>query len=178
MCSAQTTVTPNLIITGLMGSGKTTVGRLVADRLQCNFVDTDEFIEKQYGPTSAIFAKADGDEQFRLLEQQVAEELAARHSLVIATGGRFLLSQSNIDSLLQSGKVISLYAELPELVDRLRKATNKTFRPRFSNARDKLRLMQMLQQKSDPFLSQFDCIDTTGVSAHDVAIKVCEWFKR
>ena len=76
----------NLVLTGFMGTGKTTVGRILADRLGYGFVDTDEVIESRAGPIPEIFDR-DGEEAFREMERSVARELSGRTGLVIATGG-------------------------------------------------------------------------------------------
>ena len=75
----------NVVLTGFMGTGKTTVGRLLADELGYEFVDTDELIEQRHGSIVDIFATR-GEEAFRRLEREVAAELARRSGLVISTG--------------------------------------------------------------------------------------------
>ncbi len=80
----------NVVLTGFMATGKTTVGRLLAERLGYEFVDTDQLIEQRHGPIPAIFRES-GEGEFRRLERSVADELAARRQLVISTGGRLLL---------------------------------------------------------------------------------------
>ena len=79
----------NVVLTGFMGTGKSTVGRLLAERLGYEFVDTDQLIVERYGPIPEIFA-TDGEAAFRAYEREVAGELAERQGLVIATGGRAL----------------------------------------------------------------------------------------
>ena len=80
----------NLILTGFMGTGKTTVGRLVARKLGREFVDTDLVIEERHGPIQEIFDRQ-GESAFRDIERTLAVELGQRKRLVIATGGRMLL---------------------------------------------------------------------------------------
>jgi len=71
-----------------MGTGKSTVGQLVATIMDRKFVDTDVYINSAYGPVSDILNKPDGDERFKRLEESVAVELSEQKDLVIATGGR------------------------------------------------------------------------------------------
>ncbi|MCO5206288.1 MAG: hypothetical protein M9928_14730 [Anaerolineae bacterium] len=83
-------MTQTIILTGFMGTGKSTIGRLLAERLNRPFVDTDDLIEQRSGkPISAIFAD-DGEATFRAWEATIARELAAANNLVVATGGAFL----------------------------------------------------------------------------------------
>ncbi len=80
----------NLVLTGFMGTGKTTVGHSLAGKLGMEFVDTDELIESRHGPISRIFAER-GEGAFREIEKAVASELGAKTGLVIATGRRMIL---------------------------------------------------------------------------------------
>lgn len=162
----------NVILTGLMGTGKTTLGRHVANKLNRTFIDTDEYIEAQFGPAASIFSQPNGDIQFRAIEEQVANELSAKQHCVISTGGRFMLNQSNIDVMQHTGVVVCLVAELSELVERLSNTTSTTYRPRFVQAEDKLKLMQQLEQQSASYFIQFKQITTTGRLIEDIAEEI------
>ena len=76
----------NVILTGFMGSGKSTVGVLLAEILVKEFVDTDTMIEQMHGPIPEIF-KSEGEEAFRQYEREISEQLELKENLVIATGG-------------------------------------------------------------------------------------------
>ncbi len=141
----------NLVLTGLMGSGKSTVGPLVAKILERNFIDTDEYIDRHFGPTVNIFNQPHGDVRFRMIEEMVARDLSAKDNLVIATGGRFMINQTNIDTIVENGIVICLVADLNEIVDRLLSSSAVTCRPRFTKAYDKYALMEELWQQSEPY---------------------------
>ena len=93
----------NVVLTGFMGTGKTTVGRLLADELGYEFVDTDELIEQRHGSIADLFATR-GEEAFRELERDVAAELARRSGLVVSTGGRMMLDPANVRALSASGQ--------------------------------------------------------------------------
>ena len=84
----------NVILTGFMGTGKTTVGRLLAERFDYEFVDTDRVIEQRHGPIPEIF-RDHGEGEFRRLERDVADELSERDRLVISTGGRLMVDAVN-----------------------------------------------------------------------------------
>lgn len=109
---------PNIVLTGFMGTGKTTVGRLLAQRLGWTFVDTDALIEARHGPIPAIFAEH-GEAHFRALERDVAAEVAGRHETVVATGGRMLLDPENEAALGATGVIVCLSASTEALVERL-----------------------------------------------------------
>lgn len=101
-----------------MATGKSTIGRLAAERLGRVFVDTDEIIEDRHGPIPEIFAEQ-GEEAFRDLERQVAAELAQRSDLVISTGGRMMLDGQNAAELSTTGDVICLTATSDEILARV-----------------------------------------------------------
>ena len=108
----------NVVLTGFMATGKTTVGRLLAERLGMGFVDTDELIESRHGPISEIFEQH-GEECFRDMERAVAQELSERRNLVIATGGRMMLDDRCAGFLEPSSAVVCLTANAETLIGRL-----------------------------------------------------------
>lgn len=115
----------NLVLTGFMGTGKTTVGRLVAEQLGRPFVDMDALIEQRAGLSiPAIFATR-GEAAFRRMERELCHELAARDGLVIATGGGALIDPVNRALMIGSGVVICLEASPDVLLARLQMQQNR-----------------------------------------------------
>lgn len=107
----------NIVLIGMMGAGKTTCGRLLAEKLGRPFVDCDEVIEGFAGrPISEIFA-ADGEEAFRDLESAVIRELSRQEGLVIATGGGAVLRQANVSALRDNGTILFLNRPAGEIFD-------------------------------------------------------------
>ena len=104
---------------GMMGCGKTTVGRVLSKRLGVEVVDTDALIEEKYGKISSIFA-TQGESYFRDLETECAKELADCDGLVIAVGGGFVLRQENVECLKKQGKIVYLSASKGTLLARLK----------------------------------------------------------
>jgi len=109
----------NIILTGFMATGKTTVGKTLATRLNYDFVDTDELIESRVGMTVAELFEERGEAAFRKLEAELALELADKSGLVIATGGRFMLDGDNAAVLERSGRVFCLVATPEEILQRV-----------------------------------------------------------
>ena len=98
----------NIILTGFMGTGKTTVGKLLAQRLGYRFVDTDELIQaRQKRSIPEIFTES-GEAAFRAMEREIAPELAAQEGLIISTGGGMMLDPANIVALAQKGQIFLL----------------------------------------------------------------------
>lgn len=114
----------NLILCGMMGCGKTTVGKALAESLAWGFFDTDERIVDSYGEISEIF-KQYGEDHFRRLEKEVVHTLVKKDRLVISTGGGLVLDEENVACLKDNGKVIYLQAKKETLVERLTGDSNR-----------------------------------------------------
>jgi shikimate kinase len=105
VCCGGGDLDKNIVLIGMPGCGKTTVGKLLAEKLETEFVDVDEFIEKKVGKTiSEIFEN--GEEYFRRLEEQAVSELSVKKSIVISTGGGVIKNYSNIELLHKNGVII------------------------------------------------------------------------
>lgn len=110
----------NIVLTGFMGTGKSTVGKLVARRLGWAFVDADDEIVRRAGmPIPQIFARF-GEPHFREIERDVCRDLAGRERTVIATGGGMLVDATNRDIMLVRGLVVCLVASPKTLARRLK----------------------------------------------------------
>lgn len=160
-----------------MGSGKTTLGKLVAKKLNRDFVDTDEYLVTKFGSAADILNQPDGDDLFRLTEEKVALDLSKERNLVISTGGRFMLNQRNIDLMRENGKIYCLQADLSEIVNRLIASSGETYRPRFAKAENKLELMEWLEKQSAPYYSQFKKIDTSGRPTEEISSEIVNLFE-
>ena len=115
----------NLFLVGMMGSGKTTLGRALAQRLDLPFADTDRMLVERTGvPVTTIF-EIEGEEGFRRRESAVLAELAAGEGRVVATGGGAVLSAANREMMRSGGTVIYLRARLDHLWERTRHDTSR-----------------------------------------------------
>ena len=105
----------NIVLIGYRGSGKTTVGRRLADRLKMRFVDTDDLIEERQGNPVSDIVKSHGWGHFRKLEKNTIEEISKEDHLIIAPGGGAVLDTDNVKALRENGFIIWLKAE-PEVL--------------------------------------------------------------
>ena len=135
-----------LVLVGLPGSGKSTVGRQLARRLGLPFTDTDHAIEQRIGCSIREFFDREGEPAFRDIEEAVIDELARSNAGVIATGGGAVLRPANRDHLRAGGHVIYLRSTPEELFRRLRHDTN---RPLLQVA-DPLARLRALYDERDP----------------------------
>src|SRR5690242_14857892 len=109
----------NLYLVGMMGAGKTTVGRLLARRLKLRFVDSDHEIEKRCGVKVPLIFDIEGETGFRAREAQTIADLAALEGIVLATGGGAVLAKENRERLAERGTVIYLRARPEDLYERV-----------------------------------------------------------
>ena len=159
----------NLVLTGFMGTGKTSVGKAIAERLGRTFVDTDTWIEQHAGKSvSAIFAE-DGEDRFRAYEAEVCEAFAEPCNLVIATGGWTLGPEENRAALQRGGSVICLRAEPDTILARLSGATD---RPLLANDDRSDKMRALLSQRDMVYRSFAWHVDTTHMNVADVTMQV------
>lgn len=152
-----------------MGTGKTSVGRLLAKKKKFNFVDLDELIEfRERRRIVDIFAK-EGEPYFRKVEKKALKEVAGQKKFVVACGGGIVLDKENIKIMKNSGIMVCLTAAPKEILKRV--AAN-TGRP-LLNVRDPARRIEVLLKMRTPYYMQADkTIDTTGLSVKEVVEKI------
>lgn len=157
----------NLVITGFMGTGKTTVGRLLAQRLNREFVDMDAVIEAREGvPIAAIFSRQ-GEAYFRGCERELSVGLSARRNLVIATGGGTLVNP-DIRARFADAVVVCLDASVEEIRRRLNGADDRPLLE--SQTVDRSSQIEYLLAARRAAYAEIPLhVDTTGRSVQDVA---------
>ena len=164
----------NLALIGFMGTGKSAVGRLAAEQLHFEYLDTDEMIQLRTSRTIADLFEKDGEPAFRKLEQQLVEELAARKRTVISTGGGLPALAANLASLRAHALVVCLWASPEKIWERVR---NQTHRPLLNGPNPQLKIRELLAVR-EPFYRQADVLINTDLrSAREVTQQVIHQFK-
>ena len=158
---------PNIILTGFMATGKTTVGKLLAGEFGYEFVDTDKLIEKRTGLSVAQIFRQQGEAAFRELETDLAGKLAQRQGQVIATGGRFMLDPRNAAALSAEGRVFCLVATPEEILGRVEQDAHVR-RPLLEVPNPIERIVELLQERQVGY-SRFPQMVTSGKSPKEVA---------
>ena len=149
----------SVYLVGMMGAGKSTVGRLLARRLKLRFLDCDDEIERRCGVKIPLIFEIEGETGFRARESEVIAELTALPGIVLATGGGAVLSAENRRRLASHGTVIYLRARPEDLYNRVRHDRN---RPLLASA-DPLRRLRELHAERDPrYASIADLVVDTG----------------
>nr|WP_183604471.1 shikimate kinase [Paenibacillus phyllosphaerae] len=164
----------HIVLVGFMGTGKSTVSRLLAEQIGCLAVDMDAEIERRIGrDIPSIFAQ-EGEAFFRRVESEVlAALLASEDSSIIATGGGAVLAQSNCDLMLKQGMVVALTAQPEHIIARVRGDEN---RPLLQGDVEE-RVNKLLADRKHAYAFAPLQIDTTALEAQAVADLIAEQWK-
>ena len=155
----------NIIVTGFMATGKSSVGKALAARLGYVFVDLDTLIEGEAGmPISQIFA-TQGEDSFRSMESRMVEQAACRDACVIATGGGAILNPRNLEALKRSGVVIALTAKPETILERLGTGED---RPMLRGGEKLERIRFLLAERAPAYAKADLTVDTTERSIPQV----------
>lgn len=149
----------SLILIGMMGAGKTTVGRLLARRLKRSFYDSDEEIERRCGVSIPVIFEIEGEAGFRARETQVLAELCTLDNAVLATGGGAVLAEENRRTITECGIVVYLHARPPHLWQRVRHGRN---RPLLATANPQQRLEELYAERDPLYREIADLVVDTG----------------
>ena len=165
----------NLALVGFMGTGKSSVGRLIAGELGFHFLDTDELIESRAGlRISEIFAR-EGEPAFRERESRLVAELARENRAVISTGGGLVVNPLNLASLKTHALIVCLWAS-PELI--WQRTRHQSHRP-LLNGGDALAKIRQLLAERGPLYRQADVLVNTDMrSVKEVAQQILYQFHR
>lgn len=159
----------NVVLTGFMGTGKSSVGRLLADRLGFRYRDLDALIVAEEGISiNEIFA-LHGESRFRFLETEAVRRMAREERCVVSTGGGAVISPENRRLLRESGVVVNLTASVDEVCRRLREETD---RPLLKDDRSGERIGAMMAEREQFYGDAELRIDTTGKSVEDVVAEI------
>jgi shikimate kinase len=160
----------NIALVGFMGTGKTAVGKALAEKLGKQFIELDELIEKKAGKTIPEIFQRDGEIAFRELEIEATRDAAEKENTVIACGGGVVLNQINIDRLRRKSVVVYLTA-LPEVILK-RTSSDEDERPLLV-AEDKAAKVVKLLKFRKPFYERAAdiTVDTSGLDVREVAEK-------
>ncbi|MBH5316807.1 shikimate kinase [Paenibacillus sp. GSMTC-2017] len=169
----ESKISYKLILIGFMGTGKSSVSRLLAEQLGCARIDVDEEIERSENKKISAIFEIDGEEGFREIESRVLQRLLTTSEVsVIATGGGAVLRDSNRQDMLDNGYVVALKASPDQIVSRV---MNDESRP-LLNGDVHSRVSSLLEQRKTAYDFAHCTIDTTELTVEDVVSKiVSQW---
>lgn len=158
----------NIYLIGLMGVGKTTIGKQLAKALQRPFYDSDKAIEEHMGVDIPTIFSYEGEEGFREREQAIIAELAAMSGIVMATGGGSVIKPENRETLKSSGFVVYLHCSIDKILYRTR---HDTQRPLLRTDNPRQRLATLLKQREPLYLECADFKIDSGTLPGKIVVK-------
>lgn len=158
----------NIVLVGFMGTGKTSVGRLLSEKTGMPLVDMDELIEESARKSiNAIFAE-EGEAHFRTLERAMVQKLASGEGRIISTGGGVVLNPDNITDYEQTGLVVCLLASAQEILGRVR---DDDTRPLLAGDKE-AKIVELLEKRRPFYEAIPHQIETDGLSPDDIAEQI------
>jgi shikimate kinase len=170
----------NIYLVGMMGAGKTSIGRLLSKRSRRRFYDSDHVIEERTGVTIPTIFDLEGEQSFRDREEAVIAELAGLSNIVLATGGGAVLRENNRRALCSSGIIVYLRGSIEDLWRRTRKDKN---RPLLLTDNPRQKLAEIYSVRDPIYSSVADIIIETGNPSmqsleQDVEARLIEYAER
>lgn len=164
----------SVILTGFMGTGKTTVGRRLAQRLGTQFVDTDQLIEQQEGRSIASIFATEGEAYFRGVERRIVAQ-AVQMDAVVATGGGAIADPANLEGMRGAGPIICLTADVDVILQRTA-ADNS--RPLLGETEQRARVSDLLRQREAAYAQADVTIDTSHRTVEAVLDDILAFLQR
>ena len=170
----------NIVLIGFRGTGKSTVGKHLANRLERDFIDSDKYIENSTGKTIKHIFEEDGEEGFRKIEADVIAELSRMDNKIIAVGGGAVLREDNVRNLKDNGFLVRLEAT-PEIIQNRITQDEKTTqqRPSLTDKKPLDEIKHLLEQREGPYKSAADyTINTSYVACEDIVNEIIVTIKK
>jgi len=160
----------NIVLVGFMGTGKSVVGRRLANALGCDFMDMDRVIEQRQGKSVPQIFSEQGEAAFRKMESEVVGELSRRTGCVIATGGGAVLNPDNLTQLRQGGVLVALQARPEVVLKRVGKRAGD--RPLLGGENPLSKIKSLLMERADAYRDVDVTIDTSDLSTEEVVHRI------
>jgi shikimate kinase len=166
----------NLVVVGFMGTGKSTVSRLLSQKLGFAVVDTDEEVERRSGKTIPELFASEGEAVFRDWESRVIREVLALDRQVVATGGGAVLREENRRAMLAGGWVVALTAQRDTLIQRVTRSGESGNRPLLAGDAAK-QVDTLLESRRHAYDFAHVLLDTTCRSPAQIAEMLLRWLR-
>jgi shikimate kinase len=163
-----------IALTGFMGTGKTVVGRRLAERLGLAFVDLDELIEEEAGMGIPEIFASEGEAGFRRRERALIAAIANREDIVLATGGGAVLDPDNVRTLKTRGVLVCLQAEPQTILDRIGADTH---RPLLHDYNRMARVRELLEQRAPAYADADLVVETSRIEIEEVVDRIVSHFQ-
>ncbi len=165
----------NIYLVGLMGAGKTTIGRQLAKALRVPFYDSDKAIEERTGVDIPTIFEFEGEEGFRKREQKMLQDLTKMKGIVLATGGGAILREENRKLLKENGFIVYLHCSVERLIERTR---HDTQRPLLQTENPQARIEDLFAERNPLYLECADFkVDTGTLQSKEVVNVILEAYE-
>ena len=164
----------NIALCGFMGTGKSAVGRIVAEQLHFDYLDTDTVIEARAGKSISQLFEEQGEAAFRAMEKRIVKELERRERTVISTGGGLVVDPDNLASLKSHAVVICLWAS-PETI--WLRVKNQSHRPLLADPNPLEKIRALLTERAPHYKQAGVLLSTELRSPREVAQQVLHQFR-
>jgi shikimate kinase len=170
----------NIALVGFRCTGKTVVGKALAERTGYTFRDADRVIEERAGKTIARIFADDGEPAFRSLEVEITEELCAQHRLVIATGGGAVMNPHNVQNIRNNCFAVLLEADPDTILQRMGDDPETArMRPALTDMDRRNEIEHLLDARAEAYTSAADVrIDTSTHTVEQVVARILEEFRQ
>lgn len=162
----------NIVLTGFMGTGKTTIGQLLAEELHRQFFDTDQIIEERLDAKISEIFKKIGEPKFREFETQTIALISSLEDCVISCGGGAVVNPVNVKYLNKNGIIINLYASPEHLVKRLHEYDTRPLLKQMANPFEGIK--KLLAQRQKAYEKCAFAVNTDDLSPEQVVEKILE----
>jgi|TARA_B100000315_G_C14544827_1_gene572702 shikimate kinase len=162
----------NIVLTGFMGAGKSTVGLKLANILNMKIADTDAMIESEVGLTISEIFKRYGESRFRKIEEEIVSKVSKQENHIIISGGGVVLSSKNICNLQETGIIIYLKASPDVIYNRIKKQTH---RPLLQVQDPKKEIQELLESREDHYKKNDYVIDTDNRSVDEIITTILDY---
>lgn len=164
----------NIVLTGMMGSGKTVVGKQLAESLDYQYIDTDEMIEEDVGYSINKIFERKGESSFRNLEKKAVKCVSLLDNFVISTGGGVVKNSENMDELEKNSYIICLKADAKTLYQRLK---GKDDRPLLKVEDPQKKLEELIDKRAEYYDRCHYAVDTRDKSIEEVVEEIVEFIR-
>jgi len=165
----------NIYLIGFMGTGKSSVGKILAEELGCVFADTDKMVEERTGKSvEDIFEEASEDE-FRELETDVLREITDQDNMIVSTGGGIVITRGNLEMMKQTGLVITLIADAHTILERVK--NDESTRPLLEVDDPFEEIKRLLFDRASFYINAHHIIETSDITPREAADRILDIVK-